>query len=77
MRTYRTGRARDFRRKGPFALMLEARRWPCGRQINAVIRGMELGEERWWHRNRNVIAYLDEGRSVREISILTQQGPGR
>jgi hypothetical protein len=27
-------------------------------------------EERWWDRNQELIQYLDEGRSVREISVL-------
>ena len=46
-----------------------------GVNINAMLRSRKLGEQRWWHRNRLVIAYLEEGRSVREISILTQHGP--
>ena len=46
----------------------------AGRNINAVIRARETREKKWWTRNGEVVAYLDQGRTVREIATLTSQG---
>ena len=40
------------------------------RDINALIVAKHRSEERWWNRNRDLIQYLDKGRTVREISEL-------
>ena len=45
------------------------------RDINSIIRAKILGDEKWWARNRQVIGYLNEGRPVREIALLTAKGP--
>ena len=55
-------------RKGPYN-----HRAP--RHINAIVRAKTMGEERWRGRNSKVIGYLDQGLSVREISLLTGRGP--
>ncbi|MFQ6027466.1 MAG: helix-turn-helix domain-containing protein [Dehalococcoidia bacterium] len=44
-------------------------RWAV-RDINALIVAKDRSEQRWWNRNQQLIQYLDEGRSVREISAL-------
>ena len=44
------------------------------RNINSVIQAKITSETRWWERNRQIIGYLDQGLSVREISMLTQHG---
>ena len=51
------------------------RRTRSARDINSVIAANHRSEDRWWHRNNDVIRYLDEGRTVREISILVGRGP--
>ena len=44
------------------------------RDINTVITAKDRSERRWWRRNGDVIRYLDEGRTVREISVLIGRG---
>ncbi len=44
------------------------------RDINTVITAKDRSESRWWNRNADVIRYLDEGRTVREISALIGLG---
>ena len=44
------------------------------RDINTVITTKDRSERRWWLRNGDVIRYLDEGRTVREISALIGRG---
>ena len=44
--------------------------FPCARNINAVIRAKQVGDQRWWVRNRQIIDFLDQGKPVREIAIL-------
>jgi hypothetical protein len=44
-------------------------RWAV-RDINALIMAKDRSEQRWWTRNQQLIQFLDEGRSVREISAL-------
>jgi hypothetical protein len=38
--------------------------------INALIVAKDRSEQRWWTRNEQLIKYLDEGKSVREIAAL-------
>ena len=45
-----------------------------GRNINAVIQAKRRSRERWWADNRQIITYLDQGHSVREIAALTLRG---
>ncbi len=45
-----------------------------GRDINTVIAAKDRSESRWWNKNRDVIRYLDEGRTVREISNVIGRG---
>ena len=47
----------------------------AGRNINAVIRARSNGNEEWWSRNRQIIAYLEGGLTVREIARLTARSP--
>lgn len=44
-------------------------RWAV-RDINALIVAKDRSEQRWWSRNQELIQLLDDGRSVREISVL-------
>ena len=44
------------------------------RDINTVITAKDRSERHWWRRNGDVIRYLDEGRTVREISVLIGRG---
>ena len=44
------------------------------RDINAVIRAKKASDERWWARNHQIIEYLDQGLSVREIGRLAGRG---
>ncbi len=44
------------------------------RDINLVIAAKDRSEDRWWDRNREVIEHLDEGKSVRDISMLIGRG---
>ncbi len=44
------------------------------RNINAVIKAKEVSDQRWWARNQDIIARLDEGLSVREIAKLAGVG---
>jgi hypothetical protein len=40
------------------------------RDINNLLVSKDRSEQRWWVRNDQIIRYLDEGKPVREISIL-------
>ena len=44
------------------------------RDINSVISAKARSENLWWSRNRETIRLLDEGRSVREVSLLLGRG---
>lgn len=44
-------------------------RWAV-RDINNLIVAKDRSEQRWWVRNDQIIKYLDEGKPVREISLL-------
>ena len=44
------------------------------RHINSLIRATDRSDQRWWIKNQKIIGYLDEGRNVREISLLVGQG---
>ena len=40
------------------------------RNLNSRIIARARSDNRWWDRNRDVVRYLDQGLSVREISAL-------
>jgi len=42
--------------------------------FNSRIVARDRSDSRWWERNRDVVKYLDQGLSVREISILVSHG---
>lgn len=44
------------------------------RSINSLIASTSRSEFRWWYKNREVIAFLDEGRTVKEIASLINRG---
>ena len=44
------------------------------RNIDAVIRAKQVSDERWWARNREIIGYLDQGLSVREVAKRSNRG---
>jgi len=44
------------------------------RNINSLIGAKDRSDERWWDKNQAIIRYLDEGRTVREISSLVGRG---
>ena len=44
------------------------------KNINAVVRAKETSDERWWERNLEIIKYLDQGLSVKEIATLVGRG---
>lgn len=50
------------------------RRRRSERNINAAITATSRSEFRWWNKNREVIKYLDEGRTVKEIANLIDRG---
>lgn len=44
------------------------------RNVNSMIQAKDVGEERWRSRNKEIIEYLDQGLSVREIEALVNRG---
>ena len=50
------------------------RRQRSVRDINSVISSTIRCEARWWYKNREVIKYLDEGLTVKEIAALINRG---
>ncbi len=44
------------------------------RNLNSRIVARDRSDSRWWERNRDVVKYLDQGFSVREISHLVSHG---
>ena len=44
------------------------------RNLNSRIIAGDRSDNRWWERNREVVKYLDQGLSVREISSLVSHG---
>ena len=46
----------------------------AARDINSVIAAKDRSDHRWWARNQSIIRFLDEGRTVREISALIGRG---
>ncbi len=44
------------------------------RNINAVIRAKKTSDDRWWARNRQIIEYLDQDLSIREIATKVGLG---
>ena len=50
------------------------RRRRSARDINSVITSTRRCEDRWWNKNLDVIKFLDEGRTVKEIATLINRG---
>ena len=51
------------------------RRRRSSRDVNSLISSITRSDDRWWNHNREVVRYLDEGRTVREIASLMDRGP--
>ncbi len=51
---------------------LRAKRAP--RNINSLIMAKDRSDRRWWRRNKELVKYLDEGRTIREISLMLARG---
>jgi hypothetical protein len=47
-------------------------RWAV-RDINSLIVAKDRSEQRWWSRNAELIKFLDEGNSVREIAVMIRK----
>ena len=59
------------------AMASTARRQPrrrSPRHVNSLIMAKVRSDDRWWRKNRQVVTYLDEGRTVKEISGLVARG---
>lgn len=46
----------------------------AGRNINSLVMARQASDERWRASNREIIAYLEEGRPLQEIAGLTDRG---
>ena len=44
------------------------------RNINSLIMAKDRSDRRWWRRNKELIQFLDEGRTIREISLMLTRG---
>ena len=44
------------------------------RNVNSLIMAKVRSDDRWWQKNREIVRYLDEGRTVKEISGLVSRG---
>lgn len=44
------------------------------RHVNSLITAKVRSDDRWWQKNREVVHYLDEGHTVKEISRLVGRG---
>ncbi len=44
------------------------------RDVNSLIRAKVRSDDRWWQKNRGIVQYLDEGRTIKEISGLIGRG---
>ena len=44
------------------------------RSVNSFISSTSRSEFRWWHKNQDVITFLDEGRTVKDIARLINRG---
>ena len=45
------------------------------RDINSAIAARDRSDKRWWIRNMQIIRWLDEGRTVKEIARAVGRGP--
>jgi hypothetical protein len=45
------------------------------RRINSVIAATDRSENRWWVRNQQVIVYLDQGKTIRDIAETVGADP--
>ena len=44
------------------------------RHVNSLIMAKVRSDDRWWKKNREVVSHLDQGRTVKEISVLVGRG---
>ena len=44
------------------------------RSIDAVVRAKQASDQKWWARNRQIIDYIYQGLSIREIAKLAERG---
>ena len=54
-----------------------ARRQPrrrSPRHVNSLSMAKVRSDDRWWQKNREIVRFLDEGRTVKEISGLIGRG---
>ena len=58
----------------PMAAVRGRERKRAARDINSVIAARDRSENRWRNRNQDVIRYLNEGRTIREISAIIGRG---
>ena len=42
--------------------------------INELITATDRSDNRWWDRNQQVISYLDQGKTIREIAAIVGTG---
>ena len=63
---------------GTFAATASSDRRQSGRRsprhVNSLIMAKVRSDDRWWQKNRKIVSYLDEGRTVKEISRLVAMG---
>ena len=45
------------------------------RRINSAIAATDRSDSRWWDRNQQVVGYLDQGKTVREVAEIVGVGP--
>ena len=50
------------------------KRQRSARSVNSLISSTSRSEFRWWHQNQDVITFLDQGRTVKEIASLINRG---
>ena len=50
------------------------KRQRSARNVNSLISSTSRSEFRWWHQNQDVITFLDQGRTVKEIASLINRG---
>ena len=59
---------------GAAGVRLRQRAKRAPRNINSLIMAKDRSDRRWWRRNKELIQYLDEGHTIREISLMLTRG---
>ena len=44
------------------------------RNVNSLIMAKVRSDDRWWQKNQEIVRYLNEGRTVKEIAGLVSRG---